>query len=189
MSKELTREQIYKLAETLSSKLSRSEQHKKEYIYTEIEKILGIISETKNDVLSGSIRDITSNEISSASVELSAVIQSTADATNAIMGACESIEDTIRGCPTEKSAKIQEQVTMIYEACTFQDITGQRIQKVTRAFSQIEEKLNHLYNALINDTPIPDTEKPSESESLLNGPQLPGSAITQDDIDKLLEDF
>lgn len=189
MTQEFTREKIHKLAESLSSSLSQSERNKKEYIHSEIEKILDLIAETKKDVLSVGIRDITNNEIPTASAELDAVIQSTADATHAIMSACETIEDTIRPEASGQNAIIQEHITLIYEACTFQDITGQRIRKVTRAFSQIEEKLGHLYNAIINDMPVPEDARQNESDNLLNGPQLPGSGITQADIDKLLEDF
>jgi chemotaxis protein CheZ len=189
MEQNFTRDKIYKLAESLTARLNNTERNKKEYIYTEIEKILNFISETKQDVLSIGIKDITRNDISIASIELSAVLDTTAEATNTIMSACETIEDVIGARKDEQSEIIQNQITMIYEACAFQDLTGQRIQKVTKAFSQIEQKLNQLYDAIINDTPIPKTEERSEKESLLNGPQLPSSAITQDDIDKLLEDF
>ena len=42
------------------------------------------------------------------------------------------------------AAKLQDAVTRIYEACSFQDITGQRITKVVTTLKVIEEKVAHI---------------------------------------------
>ena len=43
--------------------------------------------------------------------------------------------------PSEVSTKLMDITTGIYEACNFQDITGQRITKVVTALQQIEGKV------------------------------------------------
>ena len=42
------------------------------------------------------------------------------------------------------AAKLQDAVTQIYEACSFQDITGQRITKVVTTLKAIEGKVAHI---------------------------------------------
>ena len=86
---------------------------------------------------------------------------------------------------------IEEQVIKIFEACSFQDITGQRITKVVATLKTIEGKVETLVNALGNKMPgfYEDADGEDDEVSLLNGPQLPDQAISQDDIDKLLAEF
>jgi chemotaxis protein CheZ len=84
-------------------------------------------------------------------------------------------------------------VTRIFEACNFQDITGQRITKVVRTLKHIEGKIEVLIQALGEE--VQKTHRsaaaadPNNEDSLLNGPQLPGNAIDQSEIDKLLASF
>jgi chemotaxis protein CheZ len=87
-------------------------------------------------------------------------------------------------------------VTRIYEACNFQDITGQRISKVVATLKTIETRLVSLAAAVGHGggaaakagKPGPqDGAKPSDAD-LLNGPQLPQNAKKQDEVDALLND-
>ena len=76
------------------------------------------------------------------------------------------------------------------EACTFQDITGQRITRVFKSMQFVEDRVNAMIDlwgredieALGIELP---KETPTGDEALLNGPQLPGEEISQEDIDKL----
>ena len=49
-----------------------------------------------------------------------------------------------RHCSGEPAAKLQDATTRIYEACSFQDITGQRITKVVAALKAIEAKVAQI---------------------------------------------
>jgi chemotaxis protein CheZ len=80
----------------------------------------------------------------------------------------------------------------IFEACSFQDITGQRISKVVGTLREIEGAVDKLLNLFGpgDADPLPEMEDTrSEDEQLLNGPQLDGQGVSQDDIDKLLAEF
>ena len=76
----------------------------------------------------------------------------------------------------------------IYEACSFQDITGQRVSKVVKTFHTIEEKIDHLVSVLgIKAKRYIDEDDEHEGDDrFINGPALPPEAISQEDIDKLL---
>ena len=87
--------------------------------------------------------------------------------------------------------KLQAAVTTIYEACSFQDITGQRITKIVTTLKAIEQKVAHIVGTFAPGKPneqLSEDHVPSDAD-LLNGPQLPGNAMDQSDIDKLLADF
>lgn len=59
-----------------------------------------------------------------ATDELDAIVEATAEATNSIMDAVEIVEDVMGRASGDDSAKLMDATTRIYEACTFQDITG-----------------------------------------------------------------
>ena len=98
-------------------------------------------------------------------------------------------KDTGSALCRDASAKLQDATTRIYEACSFQDITGQRITKVVSTLKTIEVKVDSILAAFgsrregFAPAPLPDPE------TLLNGPQLPANAMDQTDIDKLLASF
>ena len=81
-------------------------------------------------------------------------------------------------------------MTRIYEACNFQDITGQRINKVVKTLKYIEEKIDALLTAfgegLADAPPPPPPEPGDENARLMHGPQLPAVANKQDEIDAIL---
>ncbi|NBX02816.1 MAG: chemotaxis protein CheZ, partial [Alphaproteobacteria bacterium] len=95
------------------------------------------------------------------------------------------------GIGGEKEQQIMDATTRIYEACNFQDISGQRLTKVIKLLNSIEErvdKLNDLFGtpeeakAAANDAGKKDEPSPQD---LLNGPQLSGQGTSQADIDAL----
>ena len=92
------------------------------------------------------------------------------------------------------SEEIQERVISIFEACNFQDLTGQRISKVMGTMKFIEQ---HIYEMMEiwggvdairqHAPPIVDTRE--GDAKLLNGPKLDGDVghASQDDIDALFD--
>ena len=79
----------------------------------------------------------------------------------------------------------------VFEACSFQDITGQRVSKVVKSVSYVEERINALFgiwgkDELENVDVEPAREKTAD-ETLVHGPQLAGEGISQDEIDKLFD--
>jgi chemotaxis protein CheZ len=125
---------------------------------------------------------------------LDAIIEHTDSATHEILRNLEEISDLVgklqeKTKDAETSAlcdKAMEKATSAMEACTFQDITGQRVTKIMRSMQFVEERVVAMVELMGRDSverePLP---APKAKDPLLNGPQLPGNAISQDDIDKL----
>ncbi|MGB0748409.1 MAG: protein phosphatase CheZ [Magnetospiraceae bacterium] len=151
------------------------------------------------DLAAARPHDLREEYINSATDELDAIVQATADATNTIMDATEIVEDVMAALEGDPADKLMDATTKIYEACTFQDITGQRIGKVVRALSHIEARVDALVT-LFDAVPhpagsetAPKTDLPATPEDkeagLLEGPQLEGQGVSQADVDALLRDF
>jgi chemotaxis protein CheZ len=158
----------------------------------EVEELGRTIANAKLEIAALKIDDITGCHIPFATDELDAIVAHTASATDAILESCETL-DTVAGRVGGKAAeKLQEATTRIYEACSFQDITGQRITKVVGALKTIEEKVARIIATFGHKTAglslPPPTALTAEAE-LLNGPQLPRQAMDQSDIDKLMASF
>ena len=128
---------------------------------------------------------IANTKVPDASAHLQDVLKSTEEATHTILDCATAIEGIGSGLADETAKnELSNHVTRIYEACNFQDITGQRIKKVLKSLSALEENVKGLISTakiegIVQDEPV------DEMASLLNGPQLSGAAPTQDDIDKL----
>lgn len=167
-------------------------------LYAEIESLAQFITNAKAEIASIRPDDIKNEHLPTATDELSAIVGSTETATNSILEAMEVLETLAGGMEGETAAKISEAVTKVYEACNFQDITGQRITKVVKALQHVEEKVTALLAAFGHeaapaaqgDESKPKSEtstgKPARpDEDLMNGPQLPDKSTSQEDIDAL----
>jgi len=134
-----------------------------------------------------------------ASDELNAIIGATELATNSIFEAVELIEELSQKMAPDIAERVTTAVTGIYEACGFQDITGQRISKVVKALQNIEEKVQDLLIAFgedggetRRDDGMAEPEAVStefDDKSLMHGPDLPANANSQAEIDALLASF
>ena len=157
-------------------------------LLAEIEDLSRTIAAAKAELAELRVEDINDRHIPSATDELDAIVTHTASATDTILEACETL-DRVAGEIGEASAlKLQEATTRIYEACGFQDITGQRITKVVATLKTIEARIAGIM-ATFSGRPQCDLPvAPAEAE-LLNGPRLPALAMDQTDIDKLLASF
>ena len=169
-------------------------------LYAEIESLARFIDTAKREIASLSPEEITDEHLATGTGELQEIVGATEQATHTIFEAVEKIESLSEKIEPEISAQIGDAVTSVYEACSFQDITGQRITKVVNALQHIEVKIEDLLNAFgdeFSKTPrLSKKDKPKfadgraerPDEHLMNGPQLSGSteAMSQDDIDALL---
>jgi len=91
----------------------------------------------------------------SSGLELEAVVQATETAANQIMEAAEGIGDWVRSDRRDPAdlAMVAEKVNAIFEACTFQDITGQRIRRAIEHLQRVETMLSDMMPAT---PPVPD---------------------------------
>lgn len=197
MAKSYEKDQVIKIINSVISKVEQGEEETKSLLYNELQELQKIIEEARHEIGSTRPDEINAKHIPNATDELDAVVEATAEATGTIMDAAEVIMEKAGIVGGEHGDTITNEVMKIFEACSFQDITGQRITKVIKTLKDIEAKVSTIIQIIagkipgISDVikePLPEKEL-SEDEKLLNGPQLPGHAISQDDIDKLLEDF
>jgi chemotaxis protein CheZ len=84
-----------------------------------------------------------------------------------------------------------EHITKLFEACSFQDLTGQRITKVVKTIDFIEDRIETMQviwgRKDIEKIPVPDNDLDKKDDGLvLHGPSdAAGGAISQDEVDKL----
>jgi chemotaxis protein CheZ len=153
-----------------------------------------IIAHAKRDLAALQAQEIGRTHLPTAGDELSAIVGATENATNAILDAVERIEKMARDLPGEAAASITQEVTTIYEACNFQDITGQRISKVVSVLKAVDTTVAELLSTLhmpkidLSQTSA-GSAKPERTgdAALLNGPQAPGGAPNQADIDAMFD--
>ncbi len=79
-------------------------------------------------------------------LELEAVVHATEEAANRIMEAAEAIGDWLREGKhdTASMEAVNEKVSAIFEACSFQDVTGQRIRRAIQHLQQVEHMLTDI---------------------------------------------
>lgn len=113
-------------------------------------------------------------------VELEAVVQTTEAAANRIMEAAEAIGDWLLEIQSDPALRerINDKVNAIFEACSFQDLTSQRIRRAIDHLHQVEAMLGSIGGG---EAPPP---MPAQPSSGLVGPDL-----AQMEIDRMLADF
>lgn len=184
------KQKIVKIISSVIDKVSENQQVSLNSILTEMRDLLIVIEETRTELGRAAPSKIKGEAIPVATDELDAIVEATSEATGSIMDSCDVIMEQTSSLEGDASEKVTAEVMKIYEACSFQDITGQRISKVVTTFHDIEEKIDRLVSVLgIKEVGELEVEEPAGDEALMNGPQLPNNAISQEDIDKLLAEF
>ncbi len=171
-----------------------------EKLKVELDLIHDAITRTKQEIAVLHGTSFSGEEMSKVTGELGAVVGGTEEATQQILEAAEAIDQAAAALgkiasPEQQAAlseDIQERVVSIFEACNFQDLTGQRISKVMNTMKFIEHHINVMMDiwggvdaikvhapAMI-DTRVGD-------DRLLNGPKMDGDEghASQNDIDAL----
>lgn len=196
----VTRAEIAEVVAALLAEMEGDLSEDNLKLFAELESLSRYITTAKSEIAALRPDEITARHLPKATDELDAIVGATEEATNSILAAMESLENMSGDLPPEQAEKVTEAVTQVYEACSFQDITGQRITKVVSALKHIEEKVDALVAAFGDEIakykaahPDPEEDKatpakPTDSD-LLNGPQLPDDASKQAEIDALLASF
>ncbi len=167
------------------------------FIRTEIHRMAEYIDQAKKEIMEMRAGGETQEHaISGASVQLDAVIKATEEASNIIMDAADQIQSLAAGVGGEKEQQLMDVSMKIYEACNFQDLTGQRINKVIAMINVLDERIHRLVSLFgevnvasavaVAPTPVPTAQVIQgqfSEKDLLNGPQI--KQPTQADIDAL----
>jgi chemotaxis protein CheZ len=171
-----------------------------EKLKVELDLIHDAISRTKREIAVLHGKSFDGDEMAKVNGELGAVVGGTEQATQQILEATEAIDNAASALsknisPDQQkilSEEIQERVISIFEACNFQDLTGQRISKVMSTMKFIEQHINEMMDIWggvdaikAHAPPIVDTRE--GDARLLNGPKLDGDVghASQDDIDAM----
>ena len=162
-------------------------------LLAEVEELALTVANARAEIAALKADDITAAHIPSATDELDAIVAHTAVATDIILECCETLDALGPKLGGEAETALQEVTTKVYEACSFQDITGQRITKIVTTLKTIERKVDHIIAIFRRDdmggsavVAMPSVET---AITLMNGPQLPAAAMDQTDIDALLASF
>jgi len=137
-----------------------------------------------------------------AADQLNAIVEATESATNTIMAATEasativeSLKDRLRvGEVHDDLDKIIAHGNQVFEACTFQDITGQRIGKIVETMNLLEGTLSSLVVIIGKDSiaalPVSMADEnaaPPPGDVPMDGPALDGEGMGQNDIDAMFD--
>ncbi len=158
-------------------------------IIDEFKHIAQYINRTREEIAELRPNDIHGSRIPTAGAELEAVVGDTERATENIMTLAEGIMAADASDPAAYKEQVDNAMMQMIEACSFQDITGQRVSKVVATLSHIEERVSRFSEVMgVLDAESEQSDKEKwQSENLLNGPQLDGPATGQDAIDALFD--
>ncbi|MBP7336496.1 MAG: protein phosphatase CheZ [Niveispirillum sp.] len=163
----------------------------------ELQDLSSHIAETRREIAALKPDDPSANRIMRATEELDAILQSTEHATTEILNGSEriqSVADRLRKDRPDLAQILDNEVTEIMTACSFQDITGQRMTKVVNTLRYIERRvhamiqiwgLENLDEAEMQAALANEPKDTRPDAHLMNGPPLKG-AINQDAVDMLL---
>ena len=136
----------------------------------------------------------------SMSDQLDEIITSTDAASNTILESGEVIadlgaklgEELSEEKRSELSADVVARALDIMEACSFQDLTGQRATKILRSLRFVEERVSAMVEVCgteiisqLSEEIVADQDPPEDVE--MHGPALAGEAISQAEIDALFD--
>lgn len=166
----------------------------------ELDAMKEAITSTKREIASLYRSDYQGKGMRRVAGELDAVVDATEAATTTILTSLEEIETNATmlraaGVSTGNNdcvGVILDRVLAMYEACNFQDLTGQRITKIVSVLKFIEERLDKMIGVwggldAFKDLVVPEGVDPNDESSLLNGPKLEDDVghVSQGDIDAL----
>lgn len=186
------------IAKLQSAVAQPSENRTADKIRVDLVEMSKAIAQTRQEIASIRPDENNSTQFMEATEELEAIVRSAEKATNDILEAAEEIQETAwlmreQGSDAENCDRLDSRATDIYTACSFQDLTGQRTTKVINVLQFLEERVNAMVDILgmaeLDDSApqIPQLQARPDAH-LLNGPQLDGRGLEQNDIDTMMAD-
>lgn len=169
-----------------------------EYLKDELSGLLRYIQRVRTEIAAISRPADEDFKFESMGEQLDAIVKATETATNTIMAAMERNDGIIEKIRAKtKSKKLQELCDQliendneVFEACSFQDITGQRVNKVVKSITYVEDRVTALVDVWGKeelDKIVIKAEEKTEDEKLLEGPQMEGKGLSQSEVDALFD--
>lgn len=159
-------------------------------VYRELREIADYITTMRSEIALLRAGELKESRLPSAGQHLGAIVVATEEATNRIMECAEAMLAGADKDDAAYKALVSDKAMEIFEACSFQDLTGQRIARVIETLEHIEQRVGR-FAAAVNPGGEPgevaeDAREVRARELMLNGPQAAGSGIDQNDIDALM---
>ena len=170
--------------------------NKSDIVEGELRKLAEFIVSARRELLSINPEKGANQEknLTLASMELNEVVRHTEEATNKIMDHTDAIMKLSGAVEKGSGTKISNHAAEILVACSFQDITGQRVKKVMRTLEEIEVRVGKLVKIFGGDLPegmcleaIAGRTQRTD-EHLMEGPQFKDKAKSQEEVDKLFNE-
>lgn len=169
-------------------------------IKLDIADMASAIERTKEEIAQIAAQSEDGGHIAEASNELDAIVEHTETATQEILSTAETVQELAfemreAGVDEGLCDRLEELTTNIYMSCSFQDLTGQRTQKVVHVLRYLESRVHsmiqiwHMPEDDLGDAAaakVHDDKRPDAH--LLHGPQLDGQGVDQTDIDSLMSE-
>ncbi|WP_417461844.1 protein phosphatase CheZ [Kordiimonas sp.] len=175
----------------------RTHDEEIDQIAGELRELLSYINAAKSELVGMQPKSLSNRDIPDAGEQLDAIVKSTEAAAETIMDAAETVGQISEEMGDDASERLAQVSTDLFQASSFQDLTGQRITKVMRTLGHLEERLNALADAIGDDYIEPEEEEierddegiAADDTDLLHGPQLEGEGNSQAEIDAILASF
>ncbi len=158
------------------------------------------ISRSKQEIAALHVSAFNSVGTSRVTRELDAVVEGAERATQQILDCGEDIEEAANTLSASLKSEqeralaqdIQDHVIRIFEACNFQDLSGQRITKVLATLKFVEDRIARMMEIwggieALTDYAAAATAARDREPKLTHGPKLDGSSghASQNEVDAL----
>jgi len=164
--------------------------------------LFGHINKMRRELAALQVPTSSGEVFASMADTLDDIVDNTEAASNTILESMEQIEEALGDIRAKNDPelnavcdRINERSNAVFEACSFQDLTGQRITRVVGSLKFIEERVGTMVRmwgkeelAKVVDEVTRETQaaqQADEDKALLHGPQSESTAISQADVDKM----
>lgn len=164
-----------------------------EVLRSELMEMAASIEQARREIAALRPKDASNNRLDIATNELDAIVSTTERASIDILQSAERLMEVAGrlkrlGADADLVADIENEVTNIFTACSFQDLTGQRTSKVVNALRYVEQRVNAMISIWNIDSvkgapPTGPTDSRPDAH-LLGGPRDDG--VDQSEVDALL---
>lgn len=160
-------------------------------IASEVEAVGDYVTRLRKEIARLQLNRTLTKSIPNCRNDLTGAQSATEEATHTIMSASEAVLGSTQTDFDAYRVEVEAALLEIVQACSFQDLTGQRLARAMEAITQVERRLQRFAkNVRIADAAeLFDRQaivQEARRETLMvEGPQDFGKAIQQSDIDRL----
>lgn len=190
-------EEVGELVASLMKAVSPASGLANNQVSNDLNEMVESLTMVQQELLMMNPLTLSSVSVPEAQEELDAVITATESSAGTIMDAADKLAVLGEELDDEHADTIGDISTILFEATSFQDICGQRVNKVKKLLTSLTENLSSLAMLVGDEKIIQEDDHVEFDEAgfavdegkLLHGPQLDGDGNSQDDIDALLASF